>query len=145
MDYSNYHFSIIFEYFISFLGVLLSIIFLICGIVYLLKQYLQSKNVVEFIGIIACAVVIIVIAYFSRNYFKDIPNIVIKNYTITYGVVVEGDNGGRNFNTRGIVFKKEDGEIVKLVVNYYPIVSGEKFEVIYLPNTGFGAIIQKIE
>lgn len=145
MDYSAFYPSILFMYFGAFVWVLVAIVLLICGDVFLIKQYLKSKSVIELVGSIACIVAIIAVAYFSRNFFKDIPNVMSKNYIITTGTAEGWDSAGQVHETRGFAFKTDDGVIKKIVVTYTPIYRGDRFEVIYLPNTGYGAIVKKLE
>lgn len=152
MDYSAFYPSILFMYFGAFAGILVAIILLICGDIFLIKQYLKSKSIIELVGIIACVVGIIVVAYFSRNYFKDIPNVISKNYIVTTGTAEGWDSAGPIsssagpvYETRGFAFRKDDGEIKKIVVTYPPVYQGDRFEVIYLPNTGYGAIVKKLD
>lgn len=145
MDYSAFYPSILLMYFGTFIGVLVAIVLLIFGDVFLLKQYLKSKAIIELVGFVACIMIIIAVAYFSRNFFKDIPNVVNKNYIITTGTAVGWDAAGPVHETRGFAFKTDDGKIKNIVVNYTPIYKGDRFKVIYLPNTGYGAIIKKLE
>ena len=145
MDYSVFYPSIIIGYIGGFAGTILVIILLICGEVFLIKQYLKSKSTIELIGIFVFVVLIIVVSYYSKIYFKDIPNVINKNYIVSRGTVIEGNNGGQDPETRGFVLKTDDGEIKRLCVVYLPIDNGDRFEVIYLPNTEWGAIIQKLK
>ena len=145
MDYSSFYPSILLTYFGSFAGVIFLVILFICGEVFLIKQYLKSKAVIEIIGMFACVVIIIAISHFFRQYFKDIPNVINRNYIIATGTVVIGNNGGTESETRDFTLKKDDGETIRILANYMPIQNGDEFEVIYLPNTGCGAIIRKIK
>ena len=145
MDYSAFYPSILFMYFGTFAGVLVAIFLLICGDVFLLKQYLKSKSIIELVGVVACIVAVIAVAYFSRNFFKDIPNVLSKNYIITTGTAQGWDSAGQVHETRGFAFKTDNGETIKLVGTYPPVYQGDRFEVIYLPNTGYGCIVQKLE
>ena len=63
MDYSAFYPSILFMYFGTFAGVLVAIFLLICGDVFLLKQYLKSKSIIELVGVFACIVAVIAVAY----------------------------------------------------------------------------------
>lgn len=145
INYSAFYPSILFMYFGTFAGILVAIILLICGDIFLLKQYLKSKSIIELVGFVVFIAVIIIVSHFSRNYFKDIPNIVSKNYIITTGTAEGWDSAGQVHETRGFAFKRDDGEIKNIVVTYPPIYQGDRFEVIYLPNTGYGAIVKKLE
>lgn len=145
MDYSTFYLSITIEYLIGFTSYIITIILLVCGDIFLIKRYLKSKSEIELVGIIVCIVAIIIVAYFSRNFFKDIPNVIGKNYTVSTGTAYGWNTAGQEPEARGFEFQKDDGEIIKLQVIYTPIRQGDRFEVIYLPNTGFGAIVQKID
>lgn len=145
MDYTAFYPSILFMYFGTFAGVIIAIILLIGGDIYLLKQYLKTKNIIELIGFVTCTIAIIVVLYFSLNFFKDIPNVISKNYTVATGTAEGWDTAGQEPETRGFAFKKDDGEMINIVVTYPPIYQGDRFEVIYLPNTEYGAIVKKLE
>ena len=144
MDYSAFYPTIWFMYFGTFAGIITAIILLVCGDIFLIKQYLKSKAIIELVGMVACVVAIIAVCYFSRNFFKDIPNVINKNYIISSGTVITGNNGGIDPEARDFAFKKDDdGKTVKIIANSKPIQNGERFEVIYLPNTGYGAITKR--
>lgn len=145
MDYSAFYPSVLINYFIAFAGIMTAIILLTVGDIFLIRQYLKSKSVIELVGIIACIIGVIVVAYFSRNYFKDIPNVLSNNYIVTTGTAEGWDSAGQVHETRGFAFKTDNGETIKLVVTYPPVYQGDRFEVIYLPNTGYGCIVQKLE
>ena len=145
MDYSAFYPSILLMYLGTFIWVLVAIALLICGDVFLLKQYLKSKSIIELVGVVTCIVAAIAIAYLSQNFFEDIPNVISKNYVITTGTAEGWDTAGQDPETRGFTFIKDDGETKKIVVTFTPIYQGDRFEAIYLPNTGYGAIVKKIE
>ncbi|MGI6745675.1 MAG: hypothetical protein ACOX45_05970 [Acutalibacteraceae bacterium] len=145
MDYSVFYPSVLLNYFVAFAGIITAIILLVVGDIFLIKQYLKSKSVIELVGIVACIAGIIIISYFLRNYFNDITNVIRKNYIVTTGTAEGWDSAGQVHETRGFAFKTDDGETIKLVVTYPPVYQGDRFEVIYLPNTGYGCIIQKLE
>ncbi|MGI6248083.1 MAG: hypothetical protein ACOYJX_01570 [Acutalibacteraceae bacterium] len=143
MDYSAFYPSILINYFVAFAGIIIAIILLVVSGAFLLKRYLKSKSVIELVGVVACIVAIVAVAYFSRNFFKDIPNVLSENYIVTSGTAQGWDSAGQVHETRGFAFKRDDGEIAKIVVTYPPVYQGDRFEVIYLPNTGYGAIVKK--
>jgi hypothetical protein len=145
MNYSAYYPSILFMYFGTFAGIILAVALLIYGDIYILKQYIKIKSNIELVGFIVFFVAILVVLYFSRNYFKDIPNVVSKNYIVTTGTAEGWDSAGQVHETRGFAYKTDGGETKKIVVTYPPVYQGDRFEVIYLPNTGYGAIIRKLE
>jgi len=145
MNYSAYYPSILFMYFGTFAGIILAVALLIYGDIYILKQYIKIKSNIELVGFIVFFVAILVVLYFSRNYFKDIPNVVRKNYIITAGTAEGWDSAGQVHETREFAFKTDGGDTQKIVVTYPPVYQGDRFEVIYLPNTGYGAIIRKLE
>lgn len=76
MDYSAFYPSILLMYFGTFAGVITALILLIYGEVYLVKEYLKSKTIIELVGVIACVVGITGVTYFFRNFFKDLPNVI---------------------------------------------------------------------
>ena len=145
MDYSAFLPSVLINYFIAFAGVVTTIILLVVVGAFLARQYFKSRSFIECVGVVACVIGVFITAYFSRNYFKDIPNVVSKNYIVTDGTAEGWDSAGQVHETRGFAFKTDDGKNFKLVVTYPPVYQGDRFKVIYLPNTGFGAIIQKLE
>jgi len=145
MDYSAYYPPILFMYFGTFVGVIVAMALLICGAMHVFKLYQKSKSNIMLIGFTVCIVIVIVISYFAQSFFRDIPFVVNKNYIITIGIAQGWDTAGQEPETRGFAFKRDNGEIIDITVTYTPIHQGDRFEVIYLPHTKFGAIVRKIE
>ena len=145
MDYSAFYPSILLMYLGTFLWAIVAMTLLLCGAVVLLRQYLKSKSLIELAGVAACMVAVIAIAYFSRSFFQDIPNAVSRNYVIATGTAEGWDTAGQGTETRGFAFANDNGETKKIVVTYTPIYQGDRFEAMYLPNTGYGAIIKKLD
>lgn len=145
MDYSAYYPTILYEYICSFIGILGAITFFVCISVMLFKQYLELKSTLQIIGFIIFITLTIVMFNFSLKYFKDIPNILNENYIVTTGTAVGQHTPGQVPETRGFKFRGDDGVVMSIVVTYLPVFQGDRFEVIYLPHTGFGAIIRKID
>ena len=145
MDYSSFYPAVIILFLVAFMGVILALILLFYSEIYLLKHYLKSRTIIDFLGLMICSTVFILTSLFSLRYFRDVPNIVYQNYTIATGTAVGWDTAGLDPETRGFAFKKDgSSDIIHLTVVFTPVNQGDRFEVIYLPNTGFGAIVQKI-
>ena len=145
MDYSSHYIVILIRYFVSF-AVILSIIivFAIYG-AKLIKKYMESKKFIKLLGAIALAVGVVVFSYFSVPYFKDIPNAINFNFDIIIGTVVSGNSGGRASETRGFTVIDDNGNRRSVLANYPPIFTGDRFEIIIMPNSGSGVILQKLE
>ena len=147
MDYSIFYERIkadFWEYFyacffIAFLSLVISVILIIC--------FLKSKNKSElFCGIILFIGFIFAVSRLSIL-FPDISNIRNETFILTVGIVVGHDTTDNNRPTsRSIKLKENETEkIIKLSVHYTNIYINDMLEVIYLPNSGIGAIIRIIE
>ena len=145
MNYSLHYPSILFIYIGVFAGIILFLILLIREGIILVRQYKKLKSVKKLACAAAAFVCIILLAAFSVPYFKDIPNAVNNNYIIAAGTVVAHDSGGTQSQTRGITLETDEGERIKVTVNYTPMRTGERYEIICLPNTGIGSVIRKTE
>jgi hypothetical protein len=145
MDYSAFYSKILYLYIVAFAGVLAGIGLLVFGGVYFLKHYLKkSKAAIDIIGFIICILVFNIVSFFAANFFLDIPNAVSNNYIVATGTAQGRDAGGDISDSRGFEFKKDDGEVIRITVIYTPVYEGDRFEVIYLPNTKYAAIVKKL-
>ena len=145
MDYSSHYLEILIRYYMIFA---FTIFFIIVFAIYgakLIKQYTESKKFIKLLGAIALAGGIVVFSYFSVPHFKDIPNAINQNFVIITGTVVSGDSGGRAPETRGFTVIDDNGNRRSVLANYMPIFTGDRFEIILMPNTGSGVILRKLE
>lgn len=110
MDYSAYYPSILFMYIGTFVGVIVALVLLLFGAMHVFKLYKKSKFNIMLIGLTVRIVIVIVVSYFSQNFFADIPNVVSKNYIVTTGIAQGWDAAGQEPETRGFAFKKDDGD-----------------------------------
>ena len=145
MDYSYYYPSILFMYFGTFIGIFIGFIILAKLATSYIRENKVPKESVKPAGAIILTVCVVLLAIFSISFFKDIPNVINENYIVATGTVVSWDSGGTASETRGITLETDDGKRIKTLVNYTPIREGERYEIIYLPNTTFGSIIRQIE
>lgn len=162
MDYSKYTSSILTNYLILAGAVILGIVLSIMGEVYLTKVFIKQnaeqsgyrilffnnkESIIDFFGIIAVSVVLLLILFWSRNVLADIPNAIRRDFQVTTGIVVGQDAAGLENVGENRGFELQDlktGEIINLQVFYTPIRKNEIYEVIYLPHTKSGAIVKKI-
>ena len=145
MDYSHHYPSILLMYFGILAGIIIGLVLLLMGARSLIRQYIESKGITKLAGAIAVVVCVILLAVFSVPWFKDIPNVINKNYIIITGTVVSWNSGGTQSEARGITLETDDGERIKVTVIYTPIREGERYEIIRLPNTPVGSVIRKID
>lgn len=80
------------------------------------------------------------------NEVKDIPNAIHNEYIVTTGTAIGWNTTNDDTEHRGFTFLTDDGEEVDLSVLPCPkVYQGDRLEVMYLPNSGIGAIIQWLD
>ena len=145
MYYSEHDPSILISYFLSFGTFIGLIVAFISFGVWEIKQYIESKKIGDLLGSIFFMVCVVALVFTSVPCFKDIPNVINKNYITITGTVIEPGFGGRDLETRTPMLLTDDGERVSAVVVYTPFARGERYEIVRLPNTGIGYVVRKIE
>lgn len=163
MDYSKYTISIIINYLLIAGSILMIIVLSVIAEVYQAKAFIKQNkemsghkilffsnkgSIIDFTGIFAFAVIIIIALHGLPDIIADIPYAINKEFSVTKGIVVGQNAAGLDdvSESRGFELKVlESGEIINLYVVYTPIRTGEIYEVIYLPHTKAGAIVKKIE
>ena len=146
MDYSPYYPSILYLYFGTLAAFFVGFGLLIYGEIYLIQQIKEFKSLLSVLFFVVLFAAIVSVSLLSVDYFKDIPNVIRNNYIVATGTAEGNDSAGQEPDARGFRFKPDVGEEFYIRIPSYPqVFHGDRFEVIYLPHTGVGAIIQKLE
>ena len=132
-------------YFFNFLGSVAFTTAFISIVVWEIKQYIESKKIVDLLGSIFLMAFAVALVFYSVPYFRDIPNVINKNYVTITGTVVVADSGVSDDGSRTLTLLTDDGEEVKATVKYTPFTLGERYEITMLPNTRIGYVVRKIE
>lgn len=162
VDYTQHYKTIWFNYFMSMAGMVLILIMLIYGCVYCYKcfythdfrdseskiilHYFSKESLIDFIGFVVFLLLTIffVIFQLKGNVAKDLPYVINNDYSIVTGEIVK--QGPRpEFGLRTVHVKNSVGQLVECKVAGATYELGNGYEIIYLPNTGFGSIIRQIE
>lgn len=147
MDYTTLYPAInryFFEVFVS--SIVFCLIFPIYTGIKLYKEYIASKSKGIVAGLLLLSIAFVWLTYSFVNDCKDIPNIVSKNYIVATGTAIGWNTVEDETEPRGFEFQPDDGEKIDLsVLPCPPVHQGDRFEVIYLPNSGIGAIIQILD
>ena len=147
MDYSQY-FSAISGFFwenLFFSGFFI-LIFPIHSVYQLYKEYQKNKSKSVIWIAVAVFVFLVLMSIPTINEVKDIQNVLNQNYMIATGTAVGWNTTTDESEPRSFSFLTDDGKTVDLrVLPCPPVHKGDRFEIIYLPNSGIGAIVQKLE
>jgi len=174
MDYSVYYPSVLARYFESLIAGIFMMPFLlgifIFSIVYIIKnkkiietvsiseveggeivekkiKYIHNyDSVISIILVVVCPILFVLSLSNAFNLISDFPHAMNRNFTITTGIVTSWSTADERTYHRVIEIKDiNTDEIIKISVWDYPIHKDEILEVIYLPNSGEGAIIRRID
>ncbi|MDR1565234.1 MAG: hypothetical protein LBS74_09775, partial [Oscillospiraceae bacterium] len=146
MEYSTHYNAILYLYIAGLAGVVLFSVALIAGEIYLIKQYTKDKSIVEFVGAVAIPVIFVLLTiFYSSNYILDIPYAIKNDYTIATGTATGWDTTGKGNTTKSFNFTTDDGTSIDLfILSSDSIHQGDRFEVMFLPHTGCGAIVKQL-
>lgn len=115
-------------------GVTAGIVLLVAAEVFFVKAFLKQNaqrgkrrvlffnnkgSMLDFLPIVVFAVVLIVVFFWSRTVWADIPYAIHKDFTVTTGVVVTGNPGGAGDGLETREFDLQDfktGQIIRLLV-----------------------------
>lgn len=158
MEYTNQISQLNRTYFVSL------IIFIICttvvfGAFFFVKkikvdQGLFPSNfenwnvIVRWISYIGLSILFVAVLSYSIRLLLDLPNVLSRKYVVDVCVITKQDSSGSDYSMedRGVGCTSENNENnhYNLQVTYTPMKLGEKYKVIYLPNSKFGVIIEKM-
>lgn len=164
MDYSNYIDHILRNYLINGVCVLGSVVGVIGISLEAFKHFRKANkeksnfkflffnnksSIIDFLGFFGITAIMSVGWIWAfGNFIQDIPYVINNEYIITTGVSTGWDNSGEEdyIDQRTLCINEfSTGENIEILVNYTPINQGDVYKVMYLPNTKFGVIIEKIE
>jgi len=112
----------------------------------LYKEYRKNKSKSVIWIALAAFAFFVLMSIPTVNEVKDIQNVLNRNYVIVTGTAVGWDTTTDESEPRSFSFLTDDGKTVDLIVLPCPPVhQGDRFEVIYLPNSGIGAIMQELD
>jgi len=159
MDYSSQIPQLNRAFFINF-GFSLLCICMMIGFFFFIKKikvnpeffpnnYDKWNTIVRWISCIGLIVLLAFSIPMSVRFFLDIPNIRSNAYIVDVCEITKQDAGGADnaVQNRGVWCKnKLDVNIPEyhLLVSYTPLRQGEKYRVIYLQNSKYGVIIERM-
>ena len=113
-----------------------------------LCQEYSGRNDIYFLRAICIVLLIgaVFMVSFLAEVLLDLPFILKKEYCSLYGYAAEDCKGGADvdYERRNIKVIKEDGEAVSGITVFSDYIEkGEYMELIYLPHTKYGAVIEK--
>lgn len=94
-------------------------------------------------------IILVLVAIFSikstYKYCRDIPNVLKRAYIEDTCTIVGQDAGGTATESRSVQVKcSKSGDEFTFLTQYLPMKIGDVYRIIYLPNTKFGSVIEKI-
>lgn len=146
MDYSVFYPSILLDFCILLAGSVLALALLVYADYSHVKEFFREKNFMNALDAVFFVAATVLVLYFSTYVYRDIPHVVNSDYIITTGTALGNNSAGKEPENRGFALMRDDThEVVRITVTYYPIYKGDWMEVIFLPHTHLGAVIQKLD
>ena len=147
IDY-DYYFRVLVKefYFCVFLVIGLSIMMgggIIVGLYQMAKRRMPKS---EFMVLLIALPICLIMAFgMSSDLRKDLVYVKNGEYLKGTGTAITDDSRKTNDNPgRSVRFQFDDGEVLTISLYYGPIHIGDRFEIIYLPNTRRAVIVQKL-
>ena len=148
MDYSIYFRVLTNEFYDQFQKVIIVLVILVVGLIGMVYQAIVKKaGKIEwiFVSIVIPLLIIVVLSGLINN-LKDLAYVKNGKYLVGTGTAITDDSRKtKDLPGRTVRFQLDDGEVIKIHLYYGPIYEGDRFEIIYLPNTRGAVIVRKLE
>ena len=108
----------------------------------------NSEKNRTFANLLVVTVLLIALLILFLYILSDVPCLMSGQLISTTAVVVSQDSAGQETIAEVRGFRVKDtssGDVIHILATYTPIRAGEIYEILYLPHTHIGAIIQKVE
>ncbi len=138
MDYSMFEFKILYLFGLQlffFVVVLLFLIFIL--ILSNASGTSKAENIV-------LVFLILILVWTTKDKLFDIPNIITKNYTVEMMMATNIKVEDEKINNKNINFESNDGKTINLMLTTNDVKNGDKYLIMYLPNSKIGIIIEKV-
>jgi len=157
MDYSEAIEKIKLDYWITFLGVIIiPIAFLVLLVLFIRYLYRTSdhfKHVTKkqwpFLVLVPFLVTgMVFIFLYVPKVIMDFSNVREDGFIVDVCTVIGQSNAGNPMTPQSrspVCGMENTGEEIQLTIFYTPMNIGEKYTIVYLPNTKLGRVLNKIE
>jgi len=146
MDYVEYCKQLKNQFYLDFIvWVCLSILLaILCSFaIYLL---VKRRTKWDIIGLILLVIFMAVSLFQLHKYMNDFSLVKKNEIYIATGTAISTDaQKSKDTPGRYIRFRIDDGAELNLNLYYGQIYEGDRFEIVYLPNTGHAVIVQKLK
>jgi len=146
VDYSVHFEQLKNQFYFHFL-VWVSVSILLIIVLLVALYYVIKRSTKRYIAILIFSTVFFIV-FTNRliNYFKDLGIVNKGQFCTVKGTAVSEDTEkNKDTPVRYVRFKIDEGIEFDITLYYGQIYKGDRFEIIYLPNTGHAVIVQKLK